>query len=159
MEKNWTFFEYEGELHAIYSIRPHRVLKIQGTEAVEHSLTPGCPPWVGGHWRGGAAPCKIGEEYWCFCHGKIDSNPFVYSIGLYCFEARPPFRVTRYTPEPLFWADGKDIPPELNWARVVFCNGAILENGIWKCSAGIHDCHSDIFEFSHEEVERLLVRV
>lgn len=58
-EKNWQFFSHDGQLYAIYSIAPHKILKIDGerAELVYETQTPA--PWSGGECRGGTPPMLI----------------------------------------------------------------------------------------------------
>jgi predicted GH43/DUF377 family glycosyl hydrolase len=158
MEKNWVYFEHDGQLLAVYSIAPtHKILRIDGDTAYPFMETPFHPAWEGGHLRGGASPVRVGNEYFCWAHGRREGRPSVYCLGAYSFEAKPPFRPLRYTPTPLVWADERDKPPALNWTTVIYPSGCILENGKWLVSCGINDFASEVLAFDHSEVERVMV--
>ncbi len=158
-EKNWGWFEHDGELHAVYSASPHVVLR--GERTLEKAYeTEWSPRWSGGFLRGGASPVRVGDEFWCFFHGAIDRQGVpvrVYSLGLYCFEAKPPFRPTRYTPEPLLWPDEATRPSSVR-VSVVFPCGAVRRGDNWLVSYGSHDTWVDVAEFSHAGLERQLVK-
>lgn len=159
-EKNWGFFEYHDDLYAVYSIGPgeHRVLKIDGESVtVEHS-TEWVPPWQWGVMRGGASPFRIGDEYYSWFHGvKGGTGTRNYTIGLYTFEARPPFRPRRIIAEPLViggyshWADGEGVAK-----YIVFPCGAAMKKDRWHISAGEHDNKCSVFVFDAAAVEKEL---
>jgi predicted GH43/DUF377 family glycosyl hydrolase len=160
-EKNWTFFDRDGDLLAIYSISPHVVLRIVGNNAEEVARSHGPPNWSGGHLRGGASPVRLGSEYLCWFHGMAEPPHFMargrrrYSVGAYMFAAEPPFSVTRYSPEPLLWADTRTRPKTV-WADVVFPVGAVFEGNDWLVSMGVHDSWNEIVKWNSADVERAL---
>lgn len=158
-EKNWGWFEWEEQLHCVYTISPHVVLK--GERTLERGyVTPWEPRWSGGLLRGGASPVLVGDEYWSFFHGSLDrpgTPRRVYSLGLYVFEAKPPFRPLWYTPEPLMWPDESTRPPNLA-VSVVFPCGAVRRGDSWLVSMGVHDRWIDIAEFEHAGLKRVLVK-
>lgn len=123
-EKNHSYFEWAGDLYAIYTITPHRILRIDGehTEWAHETTTP--VTWQHGEMRGGASPVRVGDEFWHFFHARTGAkNRLVYNMGVYVFSARPPFEVLRYTPRPVLEADPTTNPG--NYASVVFPNGAV----------------------------------
>jgi len=65
-EKNWGFFEHAEQLYAVYSIKPHRVLRIDGDAAELVSEQP-CPfPRKAGFLHGGAPFVKHNGEFYSF---------------------------------------------------------------------------------------------
>lgn len=160
-EKNWTFFDCDGDLFAVYSVSPHVVLLIQGNGAEEVARSHGPPNWSGGYLRGGASPVRVGGEYFCWFHGMAQPPHFMarsrrrYSVGVYTFIAEPPFSVTRYSPEPLLWADPRTRPKAV-WADVVFPVGAVFEENRWVISMGVHDTWNEIVNWNSADVERAL---
>ena len=156
-EKNWQFFEHDGELFAVYSVAPHKILRIQGDSA-ELAYETGTPaPWnPGTEIRGGAAPVRIGDEWYCFFHSR-DSNR-VYNAGLYTFEARPPFRVTRIIPAPILIAD-PSTKPRGQYTPVVFPCGAVRRGDEWVISMGVHDRWTELRTFDASDLERRLERI
>lgn len=160
-EKNWSWFDHDGELYCVYSISPHVVLadsRCYRNVIDKCAETPWQPRWSGGLLRGGAPPVRVGDEYWSFFHGTLDQPGMprrVYSTGVYCFEAKPPFRPTRYTPEPLQWPDEATRPAGLG-VSVVFVCGAVRRGDTWLVSYGVHDRWTEIAEFSHAGIERAM---
>ncbi len=156
-EKNWSFFECDGGLYAVYAVNPHRVLRIDGDET-EVATTPDSPrlPWGGGEARGGAPPVRVGDEFVHWFHGSVGQHEGrSYNVGVCAFEARPPFRVTRMTPEPLLWSDATTKPPD-QYCPVLFPAGAVLEGGKWKVSCGIHDRWLEVHEWDAARVDAAL---
>ncbi len=157
IEKNWGWFEPDGQLHAVYSISPHRVLRIG--ESVEHvHEAPNRLPWSGGYLRGGSPPVRIGNEYWCWFHGADEGRMLrTYNVGVYAFEAKPPFAITRMSPAPLLWAKPSERRAD-GRADVVFPAGAVFRGGRWLVSMGVSDERTEIAEWDHAEVEKLCKR-
>jgi predicted GH43/DUF377 family glycosyl hydrolase len=153
-EKNWGFFEYADTLYAVYTPRPHTVLRFgddwQGETAYE---TPGVP-WNGGEMRGGAPPYRVGEEYYCFFHDYTfpPQGRRRYRTGLYTFQAKPPFRPLRYIPEPILEGD-----PATNthghYDDSVYPCGAVVDGDDWVVSVGVHDRWTELHHFNRRELE------
>lgn len=146
-EKNWSFFEWSGNLFAVYSIRPHLILHIVGDRAYPFAETPNPHPWGGGHLRGGAPPVLAGGELWHWFHGRTGSYYDArYNVGLYAFEPKPPFRILRMTPEPLQWDDPATKGD--NYCPVLFVAGALLDGDRWLVSCGVNDRWIEIREWA-----------
>lgn len=152
-EKNWSPFEWEGELFVVYSIAPHLVLHLRGSKAYPFTETPTNFPWAGGHLRGGAAPVRVGDRFYHWFHGRRDSD-WCYNTGLYTFEARPPFRVLALTPEPLLWADTG--ATDGNYCAVAFPRAAVLEGGRWKVGMGWNDRKLKVAEWDAAAIDAAL---
>jgi predicted GH43/DUF377 family glycosyl hydrolase len=164
-EKNWSFFDGGDGLRAVYSIKPHMVLDVRSNAATVAHRTYHAAPWAGGHLRGGASPVRVGDEWYSWFHGKIDRGPsheWEYSVGVYTFDARPPYRVRRITPVPLLRSDPATRPAD-QYCPVVFPCGAFLRGdrraGTWVVSMGVHDRHIEIAEWDAAAVESSLVEV
>lgn len=158
-EKNWGFFSYGSDLLSVYSISPHRILKVVDDKSEIAFVTNAKLGWVGGELRGGSSPVRVGEEYYSFFHDRVEVNGHrVYRMGLYTFEARPPFRVKRIIPYPLMTAD-RDTKPSDQYASVVFPGGAIRTKDHWVIAMGIHDKWCELHRFSVRELESKLVKV
>lgn len=156
-EKNWQFFSHGGELLAVYDARPHTVLSVQGGRTQKIYEEHWSPRWSGGMIRGGASPVLVGNEYWCWFHGRKDPQR-LYSSGVYTFSAEPPFRPLRYTPEPLHVADKKSKPRD-QYVAVTFPSGAVLRDGKWLIASGLHDRWIEFHHYDHDAVDRALVRI
>lgn len=158
-EKNWGLFEYEDQLYAVYSIRPHKILRIDGDycELVAESR---CEfPRKPGLLHGGAPPIYHRGEFYAFYHRRLGaSQDKWYTVDLYTFEAKPPFRPSRHVELPLLVPDQKDRPgPTVPHA--IFPGGAFLEHNRWRISFGYYDKWSEIAEFDINEIETSLIHV
>jgi len=161
-EKNWQPFSHDGVLYAVYRAAPHQVLRLEGDRAVLAFQTPWDPGWTGGEIRGGAAPVRVGDEYWCFFHDKVPGprGKLVYRMGLYTFEARPPFRPRRIVREPLLSADaGTFRVPHDNYCDCVFPGGAVRDGADWVVAAGVHDRWAELHRLDHAGLDERLQAV
>jgi FkbM family methyltransferase len=156
-QKNWAPFSHDGELLAVYSIAPHQIIRIDGDCAELEHESPTVGRWTGGHMRGGAAPVRVGDEYWHFFHGRLDPQRH-YSTGLCVFDAFPPFQIRRLTPEPIQWGDVETQPDDMH-CPVVFVRGAIRRGDDWILSSGIHDRWTQLDRFEHDGLQQKLTRV
>jgi predicted GH43/DUF377 family glycosyl hydrolase len=138
-EKNWQFFEHEGDLCCVYTVRPHVVLRHHGHCAEVAARTAAEFPQQDGHLRGGAPPVRHGDDYYHFFHSvQTVGGQFEYTAGLYTFAARPPFEVRRVVPDPVLYPDEADRPAGFD-KSVVFPCGALWRDGRWVISYGYHD--------------------
>lgn len=156
-EKNWLWFEHDGQLHLIYMTEPHEVVQWFGEsygQVYETDFPLGYSE-IWGHPRGGTPPVRIGDEYWSFFHSStVWRDPKRrYHMGCYAFEAKPPFRITRCSSRPICsgsmkdpWWDGQPL--------VVFPCGAIFRNGQWFVTLGINDMVSGWMEIPHADLEK-----
>ncbi|NQU20968.1 MAG: class I SAM-dependent methyltransferase [Candidatus Nealsonbacteria bacterium] len=159
-EKNWVFFDHGGTLHAVYHASPHRVLRINGLRA--ELLPPAGDALVGCQWgeaRGGAPPVLVGDQWYHWFHTTtwLPNNNSVYLLGLYTFDATPPFRMRRVCPFPLYSVNGPR--PDRGTPFCVFPCGAMFENGRWLLSLGIWDDRVRLLEIAAAQVEQRLVPV
>lgn len=161
-EKNWVYFDHEGELYCVYhSVPEHQILRIGDRATLAYSIPTGSI-WQGGLVRGGASPVHHRGQYYHWFHGwRQLGSKIMYSMGLACFEDHPPFRIRRMTPLPLLGPNLKEDPgfPISHTKSVVFPGGALIRNGEWWVSYGHHDCRCEIAIFDEDEVERQLHRV
>lgn len=146
-EKNWTFFEHDEQLHAIYSISPYRVIRIDGEDTADVLVDNQTLPWSGGVLRGGASPVRVGDEWYCFFHGKIAAPEYsVYNTGVFVFQAKPPFRIVAITPHPIDVANIENKPDD-QWCPVLFCGGAVRHGTSWVTANGIHDRWTELRQY------------
>jgi FkbM family methyltransferase len=157
-EKNWGFFEHEGQLYAVYSIRPHRVLRIEGNRATLVAETDVPFPAKSGLLHGGAPPVFHRGEYYCFFHRRHGAtHEKAYTLDLYTFEGRPPFRPSRYVPVPLLVPSLADRPSETT-PHAVFPGGAYIDaRHRWCVSLGYYDQWCERVYFGINQIEACLV--
>lgn len=149
-EKNWTPFEYRGNLLLSYSLNPHLVFKplfgcgeCETVAKSEKKLN-----WKWGELRGGTQGLKIeGEDgkyyYLTFFHSSIKctslhSNGVLmphYFMGAALFDVEPPFEMERISQAPIigekFFSGAVYKPLWGSW-RGVFPGGFFIhENNIW----------------------------
>jgi len=154
-EKNHAYYDVDGIAHAVYTIAPHRILKIEGRRAEFVAETPTKVRWTGGRICGGASPVLHNGEWYHFFHGSTTWNGRrLYNMGCYTFENKHPWRITRFSPEPLDVAD-PTIPHDAN-CDVLFPGGAVYENGEWIIAHGIHDRWCEIRTYDADWVESQL---
>lgn len=158
-EKNWLWFWHGGELHMIYQTRPHIVTRWDNTCCVAEEFVTyeGSPNWTMGHPRGGTAPVRVGDQYFCFFHS---STPWThlqrrYHVGAYSFDAAPPFRIRQMTAKPILsgsqsdpWAKGKPL--------VVFPCAALFDGNEWVVSMGVNDLVSAWLRIPHAKLLKRL---
>jgi predicted GH43/DUF377 family glycosyl hydrolase len=157
-EKNWGFFEVDGHLHAVYTIRPHVVFVFECDKCLWEYERPG-PPWTGGEARGSVPPVRVGDEFWNFFHDSVTiAGRQTYRIGLYTFEAKHPFRPLRVIPDPILISD-KTGNTHGNYCEVLFPRGAVLRNDVWTISSGEHDRYFTLRTLDHKALEKRLVRI
>ncbi|NQU26446.1 MAG: class I SAM-dependent methyltransferase [Candidatus Nealsonbacteria bacterium] len=157
---NHHFFDHDGTMHAVYHASPHQVLRLSGSRT--ELLPPTGDALVGCRWgvaRGGAPPVLVGDQWYHWFHATtwLPDIHSVYLLGLYTFDAKPPFRVRRTCPMPLYAVDGKR--PDLGTPFCVFPCGAVFENGRWLLSMGLWDDRIRLLEIAADEVEQRLAPV
>ncbi len=159
IEKNWIFFEHGDDLLAVYSISPHVILRVNGNVAEPYAETDTLLPWSGGYLRGGTPVVRIGDEYISFLHGSVEgAGRRTYNVGVYAFEAKPPFRVTRITHGPIAWANPATrpahVPPNCIWPA-----GLVKLDNRWLVSCGVHDSWTELTIWNDAAIQNALIRV
>ena len=101
----------QAQLFFVYSIVPHRIVMAVPTrrngeqQGMTVSLTQVSEyNWGYGELRGGSPAQLVGNKYLAFFHssGRFQSKYIIsYYMGAYLFEARPPFRITHISYEPI----------------------------------------------------------
>ena len=155
-EKNWGFFSEGGQLYVVYQIAGHQILRIDGNRAEPVYSSQTTWPQGSGIPRGGSSPVKRGNEWYSFYHDVTDGpERRHYSLCVYTFEDKAPFRINRIGRVPLFAPDKKHRPD--TWTPdVVFPCGAFLEDNLWHVSAGYYDRWSWLLRFDVNELEESL---
>jgi predicted GH43/DUF377 family glycosyl hydrolase len=154
-EKNWQFFDFEGQMYCVYSITPHVVLRV-GADGVCHLAGSSEPEihWKWGEMRGGTPPILVRDRYYSFFHSSFQDRALLrYVMGCYSFEAKPPFKITSVSRVPLLRPGIKDRPstchPEL---AVVYPCGSWLLGSHWLVSYGYHDSFCRIIGLHHDRI-------
>lgn len=171
LEKNWTLFESDGGIYAVYSVNPHRVLRcsLAGREG-PINCTDAWPPiphaggfaQLHGGLRGGTPPQKLGDHFWSFCHSiENGTGGYRYVASAYRFAAEAPFRPTDLPHSPLALhvpATARRLLPKLNPAvsDVVYPAGAAYVDGKWVISFGIDDERSAVTFLDADQVTSTL---
>ena len=165
-EKNWTWFIHDGKPHMIYLTRPHTVVECDAgcSPQKEYKTTENNRLWRSdlGEPRGGSNPVRVGDDYWCFFHS---SQPWWngrrrYFMGAYAFEAKPPFRITRMSSEPLLKGSHQN-SRILEFPLVVFPGGALFDEvkQEWFVVMGINDCLCGWQKIPHEALVSMTMPV
>ncbi len=110
IEKNWGFFEYGGELYAVYSLSPFTILHcrmdgdtLKAAGYAAHHWQSEALELAFGPLHGGASPVRVGDTWHLVTQSRIQGpRGFVYAGSVLSFEARPPFRPVAVAPEPAF---------------------------------------------------------
>ncbi len=170
-EKNWSPYVHDGEQYVVYTISPHVILRIDGDRAERVHVSDTPFPWSGGHLRGGAPPVLVGDRYYHWFHGCAlpgTSTPSDgtaagshYNVGLYTFEAKPPFRPLSMTPHPLRWGDrhANVTRDKCPYHAVVFPCGAYLDGDDFYVSSGENDRRIGLAVWSRAAVDAALIAV
>lgn len=153
-EKNWVFFDQEGQLCCVY--QPHRVLSLdEQHRATEVAPADSLPWWPYGERRGGAAPILHNGEWYHFFHSRLPRDNGYYTLGVYTFEAKAPFRVSRVGRHPLVLPEGRK--PAAHLPSVIYPGGAVFRDGCWWISYGRWDVECWLATWSEQSIEDWLV--
>lgn len=110
-QKNWSPFEWNGNLLFSYSITPHEVISadLETGTCQYFCQTNKSIEWQLGPIRGGTPAQLVDGEYLAFFHsGEISVSPssdnrelWHYFMGAYTFSADPPFEILKASTKPL----------------------------------------------------------
>ncbi len=140
-EKNWTPFDFKGNLLLAYSLSPHKILcPIFGTqECITIAETDRPFSWYWGELRGGTPALRTEDgDYLAFFHSSIlmatihseEQSIFHYFTGAYTFSAYPPFALTRISQEPIVapgFYSGASYQPYWKNVKVIFPCGYLYD--------------------------------
>ncbi len=169
-EKNWIFFESAGSLFAKTWTEPHDIWKVDLKRGVLHGRmrTRWASHWEWGEIHGGTTPILHGGLFWSFFHshfpgvaspGRKLANR--YFIGVYAFEAKPPFRVRWCARYPLIapWNDPINFSLRPTDHAVLFPTSAERSDDGWKLWLGVNDLRCGSIFASDRIMSRLMARV
>lgn len=159
-EKNWLWFFHQDTPAFVYQADPQHEVLVKSTHYHRY-LTDWSNPWELGTIRGGTPPVLVNGEYWTFFHSSVRLAPNVpqYHMGAYAFEPKPPFRITKITPEPLLSGSQRD---KFGGGKpmVVFPCGAIYEpNQSWLVVGGSNDLECFHARFAHADLLKQVVEL
>lgn len=185
VEKNWMLFFHDEILWAVYTIAPHRVLRlsldgsgpIRCTSVYETSWNDRRYRERYGEPRGGTPPVRVGNRYYTFFHSHYRKPPITrwltalrhgtspravtYGVGCYAFAAEPPFAPVAYSPGLLFRTPirgGSPRPPlSRYYDGCLYPSGAVHRDRAWYISVGLHDDGCALLHLSHDELEHTLI--
>ena len=162
-EKNWAFFEAEGKVWAVYSVTPHRILRVDLDSSDSEVLCDidNIASWkpsyteVFGSFRGGAQPIQVGDSFINVVHSRYNMpDGAEYVPAVYEFSATHPFQPVRELPFPLSLnfdphtdpsAHGfpdeqkEDLNPTTSW--VIYPTGFAITKNNFVISGGYNDAH------------------
>lgn len=149
-QKNWSFFEYKGDLFCEYSISPHVILKVDTTLGTTteayRSGNSGIDVVNFKSLRGGANAIKTtlnGKSYYLNI-GHITSHGD-YQQFFYLFNCEPPFEIIEVAKP--YKLDHK--------ARIQFAAGISEYQDRIYVSYGISDCYNRISIFNKDKIMSL----
>ncbi len=160
VQKNWMFFDHDGELMAvdILSDQDHNVVVVEGDKVKDNMyFTDVHFPWYYGKISGGTSPIRYGNLYFSFFHSHIegqvvretptrhpsdvalnpDNKRRIYYAAPYAFSAAPPFKVVLAPKRPMIWPriySAGDLAP--NGHDVVFPCSLEIEGDSWRVAWG-----------------------
>lgn len=157
IEKNWMPFVYHDQIHFVYSVSPHVILRcdtetgvctrIAGTETKHEGLC---------SLRGGSPFVYVpGRGYLTVAHIRhvIGGMKLVYHSVLYLMESEPPFRILTFSP-PFFLDD--DFEPHRFKQIIQFAAGLWIQGDHLLISYGSGDCSSRVLSLPLDDALCLL---
>jgi hypothetical protein len=162
-EKNWVPFVFEGELFFLYETNPWTVIKY----AKEGPCTIVCEqelfiPGETAKLSGGTPAILHGGEFISFFHIRsgttrsyISWNRYVYFMGAYAFEAKPPFLLKRMTVKPLSYKGAYNLAK--NPKKILYPVGLTEDGDDFLVTMGVNDSRTELVKVSKEKLISLMV--
>lgn len=110
-QKNWSPFEWQGNLLLSYMLNPHEVISPNWTSGMcqLYSETAKSINWNFGTLRGGTPAQLVDGEYLAFFHSGFvtasacseNKEMWHYVMGAYTFSPQPPFELTKLSAVPI----------------------------------------------------------
>ncbi len=159
MQKNYVFFEHDGQLMCLYESAPNQtVYRIDvATGKCDHKYITEGAAWPWGLIKGGFI-IETPKEHIRFFHSTLDNEipPWRrrYYVGALLMDNKPPFTVLKISSEPLLSGSAADDlhVPNTNIhhykGRVVFPGGAIRLDGAWMLAVGVNDCQCKLMKIT-----------
>jgi hypothetical protein len=154
-EKNWSFFEAENKVWAVYSISPHEILSVDiNSESRVICQSEVLVEWNArysehfGALRGGAQPVRVGDKFINLVHSSFNMpEGREYVAAVYEYSAKYPFAPVRELPAPVNLGTPKTLDGELaadnklnpTTSQVIYPTGLVISGeNVWV-SAGVND--------------------
>jgi predicted GH43/DUF377 family glycosyl hydrolase len=158
-EKNWTPFDYKGELAIIYSDAPRTIYFPYTGKVIfsEQNIE-----WEFGQIRGGTPAIKWDNSYITFFHSALNEdkktwfNGRTYFMGAYIFNLTPPFKVTKITKIPLMKGEDSPKNPIAEVVKVVFPAGITQTHDSFFVSLGANDSSTGVLRVSKSLIAKIL---
>lgn len=166
-EKNWTPFELpEGGLGVVYKQVPRTVARVADLAGFTAPAVPMVPNLPKSTISGRTGPLRVSKGlYLEFVGGHVQllgndpqkARGTRYWVGALCFEAKEPYTVVGWTPEPIVW--GSEASPTIHNPLAegghpicVIPFGAMLDGNEVLVSCGVNDSYIAILRFGIEEL-------
>lgn len=162
-EKNWAFFEAEGSIWAVYSVSPHKILRVdlESSESEVLCDIDNISSWkstfgdVFGALRGGAQPIRVGDRFINIVHSRYNMPDGVeYVAAAYEFSASYPFHPLREKPYSLNlgfdphsdpsqhgFIDNEELKLNHTTSWVIYPTGFSISGDSYIISGGYNDSH------------------
>lgn len=172
-ERNWAFFEHDGQLYCIYMQAPHTVLLVKGRNVTKIHEEPWTLPCAYGTPRGGASPVLHNQMFWHFFHSVNDyhtQEPDVgwdrtrrYHIGVAVFESKPPFKLITGSKIPIVSAgqapNREDVGRLVPSPHAAVFPGSAMRNrdgNGWLLTCGVNDQDNYMYNVPDEDLSATL---
>jgi predicted GH43/DUF377 family glycosyl hydrolase len=143
MQKNWSFWEWDGKLYAAYERGPEQtILQLAGNDVTQVFKTKS-PQWAWGQVRGGTAPIERSGLWLQFFHSST-RNPktawgWTYYMGALLMETAPPFQIVSISRFPIMAGTERYFPINHWKPRILFPAGAVKSGEDYLVSLGVND--------------------
>ncbi|HYW53770.1 MAG TPA: hypothetical protein VE826_07370 [Dongiaceae bacterium] len=154
LEKNWTFFESRGALHALYAPWRWELVRIDDAGRCDAVGGAGrAPRWDYGVMSGGTPPQRMPDgRFLTLLHSFTTSGATrVYHVLAAVFAGEPPFALQRISAAPILSGSGGWPLPHAGHANPpwsLFPAGHVLDGDRLVVSLGINDCRCALAELS-----------
>lgn len=168
-QKNWSPFEWNGNLFLTYTINPHEILcpnlATGVCQSTYETFTPKALNWHLGPIRGGTPPIFVNGEYLAFFHSGIKTSSassnnvelWHYYMGAYTFSAEPPFELTKISSSAIIH------PSFYTYStyekRVIYPGGFVVDGPNLHVAYGKDDCEIWIATMNYQELKKSMVTI
>lgn len=168
-EKNWSPFQYKGQLYLSYTINPHRVFHLPRSSSICQTVayTKKDIDWDYGEMRGGAPAIQDGNCFLGFFHSWKDLKSVQscgekiahYFMGAYLFNAGSGFELTHVSKEPIIGETFYHSKEYDTWKplKVIYPGGMVLNNDFVWVVYGKQDHECWIVKMDKEKLLESLV--